>query len=165
MRRLSPTRRQSLLLRVALILAVLLVLLALVALLYILFQVLQRFGTVVVIFTLGAIFAYMLSPAVNKASALLRRRWAGTLAVYAGVAAAFIILVVMLLQPLVMQSSSLLASINRPSASSLRLLRQTENQARAVENEMRVHRSSASSGRPSTKSRSCNLGADRGLAA
>jgi hypothetical protein len=49
--------RQSILLRLAVILAALLVVLASLAILYIFIQVLQRFGNVLVLFTLGAIVA------------------------------------------------------------------------------------------------------------
>jgi predicted PurR-regulated permease PerM len=120
--------RQSILLRLAVILAALLVVLASLALLYIFIQVLQRCGNVLVLFTLGAIVAYVLNPGVNRATALLGRRWAGMLAVYAAVAAALAILMVLLFQPLLTQTSSLVTSLNSPSRASLRTLADISNQ-------------------------------------
>jgi|GEM_PF-3766216 len=109
---------QSILLRLAVLLAALLIVLASFALLDIFFQVLRRFGNVVVLFTLGAIVAYVLHPAVNRATAMLAKRWAGMLAVYGGVTGSLAILTVLLFQPLLSQSSSLVSALHNPSARS-----------------------------------------------
>jgi predicted PurR-regulated permease PerM len=77
MKVMNQQARQSVLLRLAVVLAALLVVLASLAVLYVGFRVLERFGNVVVLFTLGAIVAYVLNPAVNRATRLLGRRWAG----------------------------------------------------------------------------------------
>jgi predicted PurR-regulated permease PerM len=151
---------QSILLRLAVILAALLVVLASLVLLSIFFQVLQRFGNVVVLFTLGAIVAYVLNPAVNRATAMLGKRWAGMLAVYGGVMAFLVILAVLLFQPLLTQSSSLMSALRNPSAGSLRTLDQVTNQANLIGNELRSQELIAATGGAIPNSRAHRVQAD-----
>jgi predicted PurR-regulated permease PerM len=138
----------QLLLRLAVILATLLVALSAFAILYILVHIVQRFGNVVVLFTLGAIVAYVLNPAVNKVTAMLGKRSAGILAVYGGVVATLAILAVLLFQPLVNQSSSLVDALRNPPAASLHALNTIGTEARAMEAELQLQKVIATANRP-----------------
>jgi predicted PurR-regulated permease PerM len=138
----------TLLVRLAVILAALLVVLAAFALFYIFVRIVQKFGNVVVLFTLGAIVAYMLNPAVNRATAMMGKRSMGILAVYGGVVATLTLLTFLLFQPLVNQSSSLVDALRNPSAASMHALSMAGAETSAVAAEVQSQKGIAMVGRP-----------------
>ncbi|HEX6509066.1 MAG TPA: AI-2E family transporter [Chloroflexota bacterium] len=140
MKQQPDSARRSTLLRLAVVLASLLIVLASLAVLFIFILLLQRFSNVLVLFVLGAIAAYVLNPAVNLTTAMLGKRWAGTLVVYLGVIVVLAILGVLLFQPLITQSSSLVSALNSPSTSSLRVLDHVRTEADRIEKELRAQR-------------------------
>lgn len=142
---------QSILLRLAVVLAALLILLAALAVLYVCVQVLQLFGGVIVLFVVGAIVAYMLNPAVDRVSARVGKRWAGTVIVYVGLAAALVIVGVLVFQPLVTQSSSLVNALKSPPARSLHAVSSMANEATTVRKELVAQRDRSAAGRTITK--------------
>lgn len=129
---------QSILVRLAAILAALLVVLASAAVLFIAIGLIQRVGSVLVLFALGAIIAYVLTPAVNRMTAMLGKRWAGTAAVYLGLVVILAILAVSLFQPLLSQSSSLVSALNKPTTGSFRLLTRVGEDADVIEHEVQT---------------------------
>lgn len=143
---------QTILLRLSVVLAALLIVLAALALLYVVIQVLQRFGGVLVLFVIGAILAYVLNPAVNRVTARVGKRWAGTLIVYVGFAAALALVGVLVFEPLVTQSSSLVNALNSPSTRSLRALSRIAGEATAIRSELRGQRTAVVAGHPVSQS-------------
>jgi len=131
---------QSILVRLAVALAALLVVLAALALLYIFFGVLQRFGGVLVLFVVGALVAYVLDPAVNRATTMTGKRWAGIVIVYAALAVILLLVGVLVFQPLVSQSSALVSALNRPSARSLTVLNRIAGESGVLVSELRAQR-------------------------
>jgi predicted PurR-regulated permease PerM len=148
MQRFQRTTDRSYLLRLSVILAGLLVVLSAVALLYIVFQTLARFGSVLVLFTLGAVVAYILYPPVKRVASFLGRWWAGVLVVYAAFAAFLIAVIVMVIQPVVSQSSSLVTALNHPSHASLTALTGVENQTARIETALQDQRTALWGGSP-----------------
>ncbi len=64
----------QILITLVMILALLLVILALLAILSIIFSILGRFSQTILLFVLGAMLAYLLTPLVNGVQWLLRKR-------------------------------------------------------------------------------------------
>jgi len=134
--------------RIAVVLGALLILLVSLVLLYILLQVLLRFGNVLALFILGALVAYILNPAVTWIAARAGKRWVGALLVYAGAAATLAVLALLLLQPLVNESSSLIQALRNPTAGSTQALSRVSDRSRAVGGELQAQRVLAREGAP-----------------
>src|SRR5579872_7484602 len=117
-KRRTPVKQRNwhaILLRLEVVLAALLVVLSAAALLYVFFQACARFGGVIALFVVGALIAFALNPTVNWITARVGRRWIGALAVYLGSAAALALLAVLVVQPLVSESSSLIRALHNPT--------------------------------------------------
>ncbi|HEX8918740.1 MAG TPA: AI-2E family transporter [Chloroflexota bacterium] len=140
-------------LRLSVVLAVFLVVLAALALLYVVIQVLQHFGGVLVLFVVGAMLAYVLNPAVSRVTAKVGKRWAGTLIVYVGVAAALALVGVLVFEPLVTQSSSLVSALNSPSTRSLSALSRIADEATAIRSDLHEQRATVVAGHTVPQSR------------
>jgi len=120
------------------ILTILLVALATLALLYITFSVLLRFTQALLLFVVGAILAYILTPVVNALEGVLRFRWIGIVITYLLIAILLFALGVLLFTPFVQQSKSLADNLQNPSASSLRIVVQVTHDARKLNSTMRT---------------------------
>jgi predicted PurR-regulated permease PerM len=118
------------------VLVILLVILSAYAVLYITGVVLDRFRHVIVIFVLGAMTAYVLTPLVNRLEGLVRVRWLAILASYVLLAAALAALSVFLFTPFIEQSQSLVDNLHTPSASSLQNMVTVQCGARVVERDL-----------------------------
>jgi predicted PurR-regulated permease PerM len=109
------------------ILTILLVILAFCALLYIAGIVLFRFTHVIVLFVLGAITAYVLTPVVNALQTLFRLRWLAIFLSYLLVAGLLFAIGVMLVTPFVQQAQSLVDNLHAPVPGSLKTLGQSQS--------------------------------------
>src|SRR5437588_3273514 len=101
------------------ILTILLVILASRALLYISFSILLRFGQAILLFVLGTIVAYILTPLVNRLEMAFRVRWLAIFMAYVMIALGLFALSLSLFTPFVEQSRSLVDNLHTPSSSSL----------------------------------------------
>jgi predicted PurR-regulated permease PerM len=122
------------------ILTILLVILASLFLLYALLLVLGRFRQAVLIFVLGAIFAYILMPLVNVLQSVFRVRWFAVILAYSLVAIGMFALAVMLFTPFVQQSRSLVDNLQFPESSSLAAIARVEVDTAALETSIRNQR-------------------------
>lgn len=103
-------------------LTILLVILASYALVYITVTFLSRFSHAILLFVLGAMVAYILTPLVNRLEEPLHVRWSGILLSYMILAALITGLGVMLFTPFVDQSKSLVDNLQNPTSSSLKTI-------------------------------------------
>lgn len=122
------------------ILTILLVILASLALLYIGASILFRFTQALLLFVLGAILAYILSPLVGRLTVAFRVRWIAVAASYFLVAAALFGLAVSLFTPFVDQSKSLVDNLHNPSYSSTSGLRRVVNESQRLRDTIRAQR-------------------------
>lgn len=90
------------------------------AILYILGTLLSRFTHVIVLFSLGAITAYILTPMVNWLQRLVRVRWLAILVSYIAVAMGLFALGLLLVTPFVQQAQSLVDNLHTPASGSLK---------------------------------------------
>lgn len=118
------------------ILTILLVILAAYAVLYVTGSILGRFRHVIVIFMLGALTAYVLSPLVNRLEIAFRIRWVAILLAYLIVATALFTLAVFLFTPFIQQSQSLVDNLHTPSTKSLQSIVRVECAALLVQNDL-----------------------------
>lgn len=102
------------------ILTILLVILASFAILYIVGSIVFRFTNVILLFVLGAVAAYVLSPIVRGLQKLLRVRWLSVLTAYLMVATALFAVGVLLITPFVDQAQSLVDNLHNPESGSLK---------------------------------------------
>jgi predicted PurR-regulated permease PerM len=111
------------------ILTILLVILAFCAILYITGLVLARFRQALLLFVLGAIAAYVLTPLVNRLERAFRFRWVAILFSYALVAVAIFALGLLMVTPFVQQAQSLVDNLHTPVQGSLKTIAhvQTDN--------------------------------------
>ncbi|GAC1468733.1 MAG: hypothetical protein PVSMB7_17040 [Chloroflexota bacterium] len=119
-------------------LTILLVILVSYALIYITFSILLRFRQAILLFVLGAIVAYILTPLVNRLETVLPFRWVGILISYILLALAISGLVFMLFTPFIDQSKSLVDNLHDPSASSLKTISLLEKDAKALQHTLKV---------------------------
>lgn len=101
------------------ILTILLVILAAIALVYISISVLQRFASAIVLFIVGALVAYVMTPLVNRLTNAFHFRWLAILIGYGMVAAGFLAVGVLLFTPFIQQSQSLVNNLHNPSPASV----------------------------------------------
>jgi predicted PurR-regulated permease PerM len=120
------------------ILTILLVVLATLALLYVGSTILLRFTHAILIFVMGAIVAYVLTPTVNSLTIVVRTRWLAILMTYLLLIFCLFIVAVLLFTPFVQQSQSLVDNLHSPSADSLQSVKLVETDARAVDNLLSV---------------------------
>lgn len=130
------------------ILTILLVLLATFALLYILFSVLSHFKQAILLFTLGAILAYVLTPLANRLENAFRVRWLAILLSYSMVAVFIFALGVLMFTPFVQQLQSLIDNLHNPSSSSLGQIVQVDKLAGRVSAELETQRHQLLATRP-----------------
>lgn len=115
------------------VLTILLVILASYALIYITLSIVARFRQAILLFVLGAIVAYILTPLVNRFDTVLPFRWLSILISYVLLAAAMALLIVMLFTPFIDQSKSLVDNLHDPSASSLKTISQLQRDAKGLQ--------------------------------
>ncbi|MGH2444256.1 MAG: AI-2E family transporter [Chloroflexota bacterium] len=118
------------------LLTILLVILAIYGVLYVTGTVLGRFRHVIVIFVLGALAAYVLSPLVKRLEVAFRVRWIAILASYALLATGLLTLGVFLFTPFIQQSQSLIENLHTPSSASLQTIIRVQCLAGHVENDL-----------------------------
>lgn len=122
------------------ILTILLVILASLALLYIAGSILFRFKQAILLFVLGAIVAYILTPLVNRLEGAFRFRWLAILLSYAMIAIALFALGLMLFTPFIQQMQSLVDNLHNPSAGSLRQITLVENASVRIRQKVEAQR-------------------------
>jgi predicted PurR-regulated permease PerM len=115
------------------LLTVLLVILASIAILYIAYSILSHFTHTILLFVMGALLAYVMSPLVNRLSDAFRFRWLGILMAYTMVATLLFALGVMLFTPFIEQSQSLVDNLHNPSSASLRHVAALQSDAELIE--------------------------------
>jgi predicted PurR-regulated permease PerM len=115
------------------ILTILLVILASYAILYVTASILVRFTQAILLFVLGAIFAYVLTPLVNRLEAAFRFRWLAIILSYMFVGVALFALGVLLFTPFVQQSQSLVDNLHTPSKASLSGILRVQEDAAQVQ--------------------------------
>ncbi|HZU12827.1 MAG TPA: AI-2E family transporter [Chloroflexota bacterium] len=115
------------------ILTILGVILATYALLYVTGTILSRFTQAILLFVLGAIAAYVLSPLVNALAAVVRVRGLAILLSYLLVAVLLFSIGILLFTPFVQQSQSLVDNLRNPSASTLKGIERVERDAAAAQ--------------------------------
>jgi predicted PurR-regulated permease PerM len=118
------------------ILTILLVILASIAILYVLGTVLHRFTHVLLIFLLGAIVAYVLTPIVNSLAVVVRARWLAIILTYLLLAFVLFGIAVLLFTPFVQQSQSLVDNLHTPSSGSLNTTRILVRDAKRVQSDL-----------------------------
>lgn len=106
--------------------------LASLALLYAAQAILSRFAQALLLFVLGAIVAYVLTPMVNGLQGIFRQRWIAILCAYLAFAVALVSLAVMLFTPFIQQSQSLVDNLRTPAAGSLQTIARVDAQAGAL---------------------------------
>lgn len=114
------------------LLTILLVILASYAILYVTASVLVRFTQAILLFILGAIFAYILTPLVNRLEAAFHYRWLAIILSYVFVGVALLALGVLLFTPFVQQSQSLVDNLHNPSRASLGGIQRVQQDAEQV---------------------------------
>jgi predicted PurR-regulated permease PerM len=123
------------------ILTVLLVVLAGYAILFVTASVLLRFTQAILLFVMGAIVAYILTPVVNRLEVALRARWLAILVSYFLLATALVTLAVLLFTPFVQQSQSFVDNLRNPSSASLRTITLLERDATQVHSDLQGYQS------------------------
>ena len=108
------------------ILTILLVILASFAILYIMGTVLARFKQPILLFSLGAMTAYVLSPLVNRLERAVHFRWLAIVLAYLLAALAIGALGLLLVTPFIQQAQSLVDNLHDPSPSSLKTIVQVQ---------------------------------------
>lgn len=138
------------------VLVVMLVVLAAFAILYILLGILERFAQVIILFFVGALVAYLLSPACGRLQRVVRKRWAAVLLIYLLSALIVVVVSVLLVAPFVQQSQSLIDNLRNPPKSSLRGVFTVQDEARSLSTSLSNQYSTVASGSnlsPTTVSR------------
>src|SRR5579859_3649345 len=102
------------------------------ALLYATELILARFTQAILLFILGAIVAYVLTPVVNGLQGVLRTRWVAILFTYFVFGIGLLSIGVMLFTPFIQQSQSLVDNLRTPASGSLQTIVQVETQANAL---------------------------------
>lgn len=128
------------------ILTILLVILATLALLYIGASILFRFTQALLLFVLGSIVAYVLSPLVSRLTAAFHFRWVGVILAYLLVVAALVALVILLFTPFIQQSRSLISNLHDPSTASLSATRRVITDASRLQSELEAERAAVGMG-------------------
>jgi predicted PurR-regulated permease PerM len=106
--------------------------LASLALLYAAELVLARFTQAILLFVLGAIVAYVLTPVVNGLQGVFRTRWIAIVFTYFVFGIGLVSIGVMLFTPFIQQSQSLVDNLRTPASGSLQTIVQVEAQANAL---------------------------------
>lgn len=106
--------------------------LASLALLYAAESILSRFAQAILLFVLGAIVAYILTPVVNGLQGVFRTRWIAILFTYFVFAIGLISIAIMLFTPFIQQSQSLVDNLRTPASGSLQTIVQVDTQANAL---------------------------------
>ncbi|MGI8826891.1 MAG: AI-2E family transporter [Chloroflexota bacterium] len=119
-------------------LTILLVILAAYALLYVTFSILFRFKQAILLFVVGAMLAYILTPVVNRLEAALRYRWLGIVLSYSALATSLFALGFMLFTPFIDQSKSLVDNLQNPTASSLKTITRVDRDAAKLEHALQL---------------------------
>lgn len=136
------------------ILTILGVILATYAILYVTGTVLSRFTQAILLFVLGAMVAYILTPLVNGLHAAFHLRWLAILLAYLLVATLVFALGVLLFTPFIEQSQSLIDNLHDPRLASLNSLQRVERDAAAVQGLLAAQRNDVAAGmaaaRPAT---------------
>lgn len=109
------------------ILTILLVILASFALLYVTGTILLRFTQAILLFVLGAMLAYILTPLVNRLQSAFHLRWLAILLSYFFVAVGLFALAILLFTPFIQQSQSLVDNLRNPSSASLAPVARLQN--------------------------------------
>src|ERR1700730_1074108 len=120
------------------VLTILLVILASIALVYVVGTALLRFTHVLLIFVMGAIIAYVLTPVVNSLAVVLRVRILAIVFTYLLFAFVLFVIGVLLFTPFVQQSQSLVDNLHTPATGSLRSIRVVENISRNVQRDLAI---------------------------
>ncbi len=107
--------------------------LALCAVMYVAGYMMVRFSQAILLFVLGALVAYVLTPFVNGLQGIVRMRWLAILVTYFVFAIALTSLAIMLFTPFIQQSQSLVDNLRTPSRGSLQTIVQVESQAGALQ--------------------------------
>jgi predicted PurR-regulated permease PerM len=102
------------------------------ALLYASGLILARFTQAILLFVLGAIVAYVLTPVVNGLQNVFRTRWIAIVFTYFVFGVGIISIAVMLFTPFIQQSQSLVDNLRTPASGSLQTIVQVETQASAL---------------------------------
>lgn len=128
------------------ILTILLVILAAFALVYVSISVLQRFGSAIVLLTVGALVAYVMMPLVNQLTNAFHFRWVAILIAYGLVAVGFFAVGVLLFTPFIQQSQSLVNNLHNPSPASIARIVRVQSEATYIERSLAGQQKRASAG-------------------
>ncbi len=142
----NRSRRIDTLISIFLILGVLLIILASLALLGSVLSVLHRFKSVILLFVLGAILAYLMSSLVRVMQRAVRKRWAAILSAYLLLFVMLAAFGVLLLNPFITQARSLVNNLQHPTAASLHHLVLVENSSRTLEQSISRQRQAIAGG-------------------
>lgn len=118
------------------LLTILLVILASYAILFLTVSLLLRFAQAILLFVLGAMVAYVLTPMVNSLARLLPTRWMAIVLSYVLLAATLFVVAVLLFTPFVQQSQSLVDNLRNPSSASLRTISVLQAQTNRVRSDL-----------------------------
>ena len=106
--------------------------LASLAVLYAAGAILSRFTQAILLFVLGAIVAYVLTPVVNGLQGVFRTRWIAIVFTYLVFAVGLFSIAVMLFTPFIQQSQSLVDNLQTPATGSLQTIVQVQSRANAL---------------------------------
>lgn len=136
----NRSRRIDTLISIFLILGVLLIILASIALLGSILSILHRFKSVILLFVLGAILAYLMSSLVRVIQPIVRKRWAAVASSYVLLFLLLGVFGVLLLNPFISQARSLVNNLQHPTAASLYRLINVETKTRALQRSLSQQR-------------------------
>ncbi|HZT97224.1 MAG TPA: AI-2E family transporter [Chloroflexota bacterium] len=137
------SRNIDLLIRIFMVLGILLIIIAALFLLGSAFSLLHRFKSVILLFVLGAILAYLMESLARVLQRVLQKRWASVIGAYLLLFIALSVFAVLLLNPFVSQAQSLVNDLHDPSPASLHRLATVQRDAAAVNAAIRTQASSA----------------------
>jgi predicted PurR-regulated permease PerM len=122
------------------ILTILLVVLASYAVLFVTASILFRFTQAILLFVMGAMVAYILTPIVNRLELAVRARWLAILISYALLAIGLVAIAVLLFTPFVQQSQSLVDNLRNPSSASLKTITLLEKDSGKFHHDLKASR-------------------------
>ncbi len=108
-------------------------------------DLLHRFKSVILLFVLGAILAYLMESMARLLQRVLQKRWASVLGAYLLLFIALGVFGVLLLNPFVSQAQSLVNNLHEPSAASLRGLQRIEKTSRTIQRQVSQQKGNSTS--------------------
>jgi predicted PurR-regulated permease PerM len=132
----DQSRNLNTLIRVFTVLGVLLIAVAIFALLGDILSLLGRFQSVVYLFLLGALLAYLMAPVARVMQRVVRKAWIAVVSAYMLLLIGVLAFGALLLTPFVTQAQSLVKGLRNPSAASLAPLRAVQQDLDAVKTDL-----------------------------